>query len=166
MRSTVATSWRTLENVEVECTHCGVRMTQHQGSGNAVRYFRCASCRRFISSSHTDILRADSKMRTHAVRPAQEVVPMASVKARLERFLAAVEDQDPYRVLGVSPLDSAERVRTRYRELALQCHPDRGGTPERMREVNAAYERILSHRERRQRESLPANVRLGALPAA
>jgi DnaJ domain len=165
MRSTVASSWRTLENVEVECTHCGVRMTMHVGGGQAVKYFRCGSCRRFVSSTYTDVLRADAKLRTHPVRPAQSVVQFDSVKSRLERFLAAVDDQDPYRVLGVSPTDTPERIRARYRELALQCHPDRGGRPERMQELNAAYERILAHRERRGREALAAGVRMSALPA-
>ena len=28
MNAAVASSWQTLENVEVECTHCGVRMTR------------------------------------------------------------------------------------------------------------------------------------------
>jgi curved DNA-binding protein CbpA len=57
-------------------------------------------------------------------------------------------------VLGVSPLDSPEAVRTRYRELALERHPDRGGSEEKMRELNDAYERILRHRQRKKEEAL------------
>ena len=33
-------------------------------------------------------------------------------------------------------------LRDRYRELASRHHPDHGGDPARMREVNQAYERI------------------------
>jgi len=57
-------------------------------------------------------------------------------------------------VLGVSPLDSPDTVRTRYRELALERHPDRGGSAEKMRELNDAYERILRHRQRKREETL------------
>ena len=151
MTVTVA-AWQTLEGVDVECTHCGVRMTKHDGA--RVKYFRCGSCHRWVSSTYTDIFRADAKMRTH---PAKEVVHSAGfieVKDRLERWLTQLEDQDPYHVLGVSPRDSADAVRTRYRELALERHPDRGGSPERMRELNAAYERILRHRENKRLEAL------------
>lgn len=165
MQSQARSSWKTLENVEAECTHCHVRMKLHVGAGHAVKYFRCDSCRRTLSSTYAaDALRADIKMRTHPVKPVEAVVPLETVRARLERFLAAVDEQDPYRVLDVSPLDTPERIRARYRELALASHPDRGGTPERMRELNVAYERILAHRERK-RDGISPGLRLSALPA-
>ena len=74
-------------------------------------------------------------------------------------------------MLGASPTDSAEVLRARYRELAMERHPDRGGSAEKMRELNDAYERILRHREARKvdapaapaarpvRSSLPARSR-------
>ncbi|MBF5041152.1 J domain-containing protein [Aggregicoccus sp. 17bor-14] len=164
MTATVA-AWQTLEGVDVECTHCGVRMTMHAGA--RVKYFRCGSCHRWVSSTYTDIFRADAKMRTHPVKEAPESAGFIEVKDRLERWLTQLEDQDPYRVLGVSPLDSAETVRNRYRELAMERHPDRGGSAERMRELNAAYERILRHRERKRAEALSSGSSTlpGALPA-
>jgi hypothetical protein len=153
--SSVAVSWQTLENVEVECTHCGVRMTLHEGSGRRVRYFRCGSCHRWVSSIYTEIFRADAKLRTHPVKDTSaEDASFIQVKDRLERWLAAVEEKDPYHVLGVSPLDSPEAVRTRYHELAMERHPDRGGSVEKMRELNDAYERILRHRQRKKEEAL------------
>src|SRR5215203_2501539 len=104
-----AANWRTLEGVEVECTHCGVRMTGHAGSGQHVRYFRCGSCHRWVSSTYTEIFQVDAKMRTH---PQQEPEALTQdfieVKGRLERWLAALDDQDPYRTLGVSPMDPPE----------------------------------------------------------
>lgn len=146
-----------LEGVEVECTHCGVRMTSHRGSGQRVKYFRCGSCDRWVSSTYTEVFKADTKVRTHPERPATEVSEaFGSVKNRLERWLVALDDQDPYRLLGVSPMDSPESIRARYLELAMASHPDRGGSPELMRDLNVAYERIVRHGERRRQESLTA----------
>ncbi len=141
--------------VAVECTHCKVRMRAYLGSGGQVRYFRCDKCRRWLSSTYQDVLRADAHFRAHKPDEVPEdPARFAGVKARLERWLAAIEDQDPYRVLGVSPLDGPETIRKKYRALALEQHPDRGGSGERMRSLNLAYERILTHREqvRRDRE--------------
>ncbi len=152
-----ATAATALEDVDVECTHCGVQMSSHLGSGSRVRYFRCGSCHRWVSSAYTEVFQADAKVRRYPKEagPAR-TEGFDAVKHRLERWLAALEDQDPYRVLGVSPLDSAEAIRERYRALALQNHPDRGGSSERMRELNVAYERIVNHRERRKLEALGA----------
>jgi len=150
MAQRVRSSWRTLENVEVECTHCGVKMVMHAGGGGVVRYFRCTSCQRHVTSMYAeDALRADVKMRTRPLRAPQEGLVLEAAKAKLERFLGALEAQDPFRTLGVSPSDSPERVRARYRELALSAHPDRGGSAEQMRDLNLAYERVQAHAERR-----------------
>ncbi len=148
-------NWKTLENVEVECTHCGVRMTSQPGTRE--KYFRCGSCHRWVSSTYSDVLRADAKMRTHPVKEkTASDERFLAAKEKLSRWMAALDDQDPYRVMGVSPLDSTERIRTRYRELALERHPDRGGSAERMQELNVAYERILRHHERRRTGALRA----------
>lgn len=138
-----------LEDVDVECTHCGVRMTMHLGSGQRVRYFRCAGCHRWVTSSYAEVFRVDGKVRAHPRREEAEAhVSFDVVKLRLERWLAALDEQDPYHLLGVSPHASLESIRERYRQLALENHPDRGGSAERMGEVNAAYEKVLQHRER------------------
>jgi len=154
------------EATSVECMHCGIPMTSHMGSSGHVRYFRCGSCHRWVSTTYRDVFRVDSKLR--AVGPPSDVarVDFARVKDRLERWLASLEDQDPYRTLGVSPLDSPEKVRARYHALALERHPDRGGSIEKMREINDAYERITTHRERRRMEALaPVGVGGAELPA-
>lgn len=171
MNAAVETSWnwRTLENVEVECTHCGVRMSGH--AGPRIKYFRCGSCHRWVSSTYTEVFRSDAKMRTHPVRekPEQEARFLAA-KDKLEAWLAALDEQDPYRVLGVSPLDPPEVVRARFHELALERHPDRGGSEAKMRELNVAYEKILRHRQRQRAAALEAGgapVRAASvLPAA
>lgn len=170
MNAAVETSWnwRTLENVEVECTHCGVRMSGH--SGPRIKYFRCGSCHRWVSSTYTEVFRSDAKMRTHPVREKPEDTRFLAAKDKLEAWLAALDEQDPYRVLGVSPHDSPEVVRARFHELALERHPDRGGSEAKMRELNVAYEKILRHRQRQRTvalESGRAPVRAATvLPAA
>ena len=139
-------------NLRVECTHCQVRMTPHMGSGGQVRYFRCGSCQRWVSSTYAEVLRADTSFRSAAEAGGQPDERFEEVKDRLERWLAAVEAQDPCRVLGVSPVDPTDRIRSRYRELAMESHPDRGGSEDRMREINVAYERLDAHRKRRKAE--------------
>ena len=146
----------TLKDVDVECTHCRVKMSAHLGSGTTVRYFNCPSCHRWVSSSYPEVFRADAKVRTRKPEPAKTAFD--AVRGRLDRFLAAVEDQDPYRVLGVSPMDTPERIREAYRELAIAHHPDRGGSPQRMAQINEAYEKIHFHRERRKAEQLEAGA--------
>ena len=53
---------------------------------------------------------------------------------------------DPYSVLGVSPGCSEDELKTAYRKLAKQYHPDLHPGDEaaakRMNEINAAYEQI------------------------
>lgn len=54
-----------------------------------------------------------------------------------------------YEVLGVAFDASADEIKAAYRRLAIQRHPDRGGTAEAMAELNEAYE-VLKDPERRQ----------------
>ena len=63
---------------------------------------------------------------------------------------------DPYAVLQVSRSASPEEIKKAYRRLALREHPDKGGCPERFKEINEAYA-ILSdpdraHERRRERD--------------
>lgn len=44
-----------------------------------------------------------------------------------------------YEVLGVAVTATAEEVRAAYRQAARDHHPDAGGDPRRMRDVNAAW---------------------------
>lgn len=53
-----------------------------------------------------------------------------------------------YDVLGVPPEADAAEIRAAYRSLALQHHPDRGGDPAHMQELNAAYA-VLGDPEKR-----------------
>lgn len=153
MKSAAARTTTTAFNLEtndVECTHCGVRMTSHSGAGGQVRYFHCASCQRWTSSMYSEVLRADSKMRARPSVPATVSKADLDVKARLERWLRSLEEsRTPWQVLGCTQNDSEEVIRERYLALARQHHPDRGGREEDMRRVNQAYEAVMTHRARR-----------------
>lgn len=84
--------------------------------------------------------------------------PNAEVEARLWRGLrralgerrraagpgcavgsAQAELRRAFRVLDLEPTSSADEVRRRLRELALEHHPDRGGSLRRMKEINWAF---------------------------
>lgn len=46
---------------------------------------------------------------------------------------------DHYAALGVHPSVSADEIRAAYRRKCAEHHPDRGGSHERMAEINAAW---------------------------
>lgn len=62
---------------------------------------------------------------------------------------------DPYKVLGVSPDASDEQIKTAYREMAKKYHPDNYDqsplselAAEKMKEINEAYDQIVSQRKK------------------
>lgn len=54
---------------------------------------------------------------------------------------------NPYKTLGIQDCVPMVDVRRAYRRLALQHHPDRGGSLEMMQAINAAYEQLMKHKE-------------------
>jgi curved DNA-binding protein CbpA len=60
---------------------------------------------------------------------------------------------DPYELLGVSRLATAEEIKKAFRRAALVHHPDKGGDAAKFGEVRAAYD-LLSDPERRARVDL------------
>lgn len=51
--------------------------------------------------------------------------------------------QQALAVLGLSPGASKEQIKRRYRTLAKQYHPDRGGDQQKMQQLVAAYELLM-----------------------
>ena len=52
-------------------------------------------------------------------------------------------------MLEVDPKASDQEIRSSYKKLVLKHHPDKGGDPDKIKEINMAYE-ILSDREKRE----------------
>lgn len=54
-----------------------------------------------------------------------------------------------YELLSVDKKATTEEIRKAFRKKALKEHPDKGGDPDKFKEVTAAYE-VLSNPEKRQ----------------
>lgn len=53
-----------------------------------------------------------------------------------------------WHTLGLTPAATLSDIKTAYRKRALEEHPDRGGTDEGFRKLQAAYESALARRTR------------------
>lgn len=53
-----------------------------------------------------------------------------------------------YQVLGLNENASADEVKAAYKNLAKKHHPDKGGDPEKFKEINNAFERITNPERR------------------
>ena len=53
---------------------------------------------------------------------------------------------DAYDILGVSPDDPVDLIKDVYRRKSMYYHPDKGGTDEKFKRLNQAYELILQTR--------------------
>lgn len=62
---------------------------------------------------------------------------------------AAVDNERYYALLGASKDASAEDLKRRHRALALRHHPDKGGDPEKFKEINEAYDVLKDADKRR-----------------
>ena len=68
----------------------------------------------------------------------------AKPKRAAPRPLAVIADEAEARaVLGVAPDADGEAIRAAHRRLVGQVHPDRGGSPDLARRVNAARDLLL-----------------------
>jgi curved DNA-binding protein CbpA len=54
--------------------------------------------------------------------------------------------RDLYQILELPNFASSEKIKLKYRQLALKYHPDRGGDEEKMKLINMAYN-ILKERK-------------------
>ena len=54
--------------------------------------------------------------------------------------VAQEEEEDPFKVLGLKRSASDEDIKTKYRELILVHHPDKGGDQEEFIRIQEAYD--------------------------
>ncbi len=59
-------------------------------------------------------------------------------------------NKDYYDILGVSKSASPDEIKNAFRKKAHEHHPDKGGSAEKFKEINEAYQ-VLSNAEKRQR---------------
>jgi hypothetical protein len=61
---------------------------------------------------------------------------------------AILQRQQALAVLGLPPNATPQQIKRRYRTLAKQHHPDRGGDPRQMQKIIAAYEFLMKEQLR------------------
>merc|ERR1719389_1294281 len=61
-----------------------------------------------------------------------------------------IDNEKFYKLLEVEKSASEPEIKKAYRKLAVKHHPDKGGDPEKFKEITRAYE-VLSDREKRER---------------
>ena len=60
-----------------------------------------------------------------------------------------IQRQQALAVLGLPPNATPQQIKRRYRALAKQHHPDRGGDPRQMQKIIAAYEFLMKDQLKR-----------------
>jgi len=60
---------------------------------------------------------------------------------------------DYYSILGVGKTASQDDIKKAYRKLAMKHHPDRGGSAEKLQQVNEAYDVLKDPTKRKQYDS-------------
>src|SRR5262249_13500002 len=78
------------------------------------------------------------------------------------------QEPDYYAALGVAPDADEAAIRLAFRRLARRYHPDvaGSGSDEKMRQLNAAYQGLSDHEQRRLYAPRPGIPRRSAPPAA
>lgn len=60
-----------------------------------------------------------------------------------------IDNKKYYELLGVDKDATFDQIKKAYRKLAIKMHPDKGGDPEKFKEITQAYE-VLSDRDKRE----------------
>jgi hypothetical protein len=119
------------------------------GDPGAAVYWRSGSSTKVMAADHYERV-ADNLAALAATLEAMRAIERHGGAAILERafagFAALPAPTEWWRVLGVDRHCTREEAKAAYRRLASQHHPDRGGSADKMAELNAAQERALQER--------------------
>lgn len=69
--------------------------------------------------------------------------------------------KDYYQILGVARTANADEIKTAYRKLASQHHPDKGGDTARFQEIQQAYETLGDPAKRQQYDNPRPEINFG-----
>ncbi len=69
-------------------------------------------------------------------------------ESRANPARSLLERQQALTVLGLPPGATPQQIKRRYRALAKRHHPDRGGDPQQMQRIIAAYEVLIKDQPR------------------
>jgi len=73
----------------------------------------------------------------------------------IDNYLIEMSASEAEQILGLSGRYSASEVKSSYRKMSLKHHPDKGGSTEMMKKVNAAYEILKKGSPSRSSKSNP-----------
>lgn len=73
----------------------------------------------------------------------QERWGVGNLEQAFQGYLALPAPESWWQVLGIAPAASEDDIRTAYRELAKQTHPDAGGDQDKFVRVQAAYDAAM-----------------------
>ena len=65
------------------------------------------------------------------------------LKPKKRKRLVVTDEAEARQILGVAPDAGSDEIRAAHRRLAAQVHPDRGGSVDLARRVNAARDVLL-----------------------
>lgn len=112
----------------------------------------------FTRKKRTHVIACDRYLTTedniHAIAKTLEAMRAIERHGSTEMFdqaftgFTALEPREsaPYKVLGIAPNASLEEAKRAHRKLAAVHHPDAGGDPNRMAEINAAIDEFQKER--------------------
>ena len=74
------------------------------------------------------------------------ILKLLKLKSSAIELLTKLREESIYAVLGLTSSAADSDIKKAYRNLAMQLHPDKGGSKEMFQRLNDAYERILRER--------------------
>jgi len=71
--------------------------------------------------------------------------------------------EDYYEILGINKTSNSGEIKKAYRKLSIKNHPDRGGDPEDMKKINAAYHTLGDPEKKKMYDMQKNNPMFGAM---